>query len=206
MVDTLNIPTLGKLEIVEIFDYYDEPVLFSCKNVEGDLYLVVAADENDQYETWLYAQVSSDRLNLIQTDTIDLHDAFANTEDGRLLQVKFPYDKSGPESEFVQSDQVPDEMLPESGEYLNLQSEGLPIAFTITGKLIGAFLNSKRFEIETIDKTYSGKITDKAYDTVSTATLSRNYTAEIQEIIKRDDTIGEIPNTEYQLLSLIEYQ
>lgn len=121
MVDTLNIPTLGKLEIVEIYAYYDEPVLFSCKNVEGDLYLVVAADENDRYETWLYAQVSSDRLNLIQTDTIDLYDAFANTEDGRLLQVKFPYDKSGPESEFVQSDQVPDEMLPESGEYLNLQ-------------------------------------------------------------------------------------
>ena len=204
VVDTLNIPTLGKLEIVETYAYYDEPVLFSCKNAEGDLYLVVAADENDQYETWLYAQVSSDRLNLIQTDTIDLHDAFANTENGWILQVKFRYDKSLPESEFVQSDQVPDEMLPESGEYLNLQSEGLPIAFTITGKLTGAFLSSKIFEIETLEKTYTGKIADKAYDTVSTATLSRKYTAEIQEIIRGHETTDEIIKTEYQLLSLIE--
>lgn len=206
MADILNIPKLGRLEIVEIFDYYDEPVLFSCKNAEGDLYLVVAADENEQYETWLYAQVSSDRLNLIETDTIDLHDAFAATEDGWLLQVKFPYDKSLPESEFVQSDQIPDEMLPEPGEYLEFQSEEIPSAFTITGKLTGAFLSSKRFEIETLERTYTGKIADKAYDTVSTATLSRKYTAKIQEILRGHEATDEIIKTEYQLLSLIENQ
>ena len=206
MVDTLNIPTLGKLEIVETYAYYDEPILFSCKNAAGHLYLVVAADENEAYETWLYAEVSAERLNSIRSGAIDLHDAFAKTEDGQILQVKFPYDNSLPESDSVQSNQISDDMLPEPGECLEFQSEEFPLVFTITGKLTGAFLNSKRFEIETIDKTYSGKITDKAYDTVSTATLSRNYTAEIQEIIKRNETTDEITNTEYKLLSLIEYQ
>lgn len=204
MADILNIPKLGRLEIVETYAYYDEPVLFSCKNAEGDLYLVVAADENDQYETWLYAQVSSDRLNLIQTDTIDLHDAFANTENGWILQVKFPYDNSLPESDSVQSNQISDDMLPEPGECLEFQSEEFPLVFTITGKLTGAFLSSKIFEIETLEKTYTGKIADKAYDTVSTATLSRKYTAEIQEIIRGHETTDEIIKTEYQLLSLIE--
>ena len=53
------------------------------------LYLAVAADENDQHETWLYARVSSERLNRIRSGAIDLHDAFADTEDGHLLQVRF---------------------------------------------------------------------------------------------------------------------
>lgn len=206
MVDTLNIPALGKLEIVETYAYYDEPILFSCKNAAGDLYFVVAADENEVYETWLYAEVSAKRLNAICSGAIDLHDAFANTEDGRILLVKFPYDRSLPESDFVQSNQISEDMLPQPGECLEFQSAEIPSAFTIIGKLTGAFLSSKRFEIETIDRTYTGKITEKAYNTVRTATLSRNYTAEIQEIIRKNDTTGEVYKTEFQLLSLIEYQ
>ena len=92
MADILNIPGLGKLEIVEVYIYYDQPVLFSCKNAAGHLYLVLAADENDQYETWLYAAVSVERLNHIRSGAIDLHDAFADSEDGFLLQVIVPYD------------------------------------------------------------------------------------------------------------------
>ena len=94
MADILNIPDLGRLEIIEIYDYYDQPILFACKNAAGHLHLVVAADENDQHETWLYVRVSAERLNLIRSGAIDLHDAFADPEDGRLFQVKFPYDNS----------------------------------------------------------------------------------------------------------------
>lgn len=38
MVNILNIPELGKLEIVEIYEYYDQPVLYSCKNAMGHFY------------------------------------------------------------------------------------------------------------------------------------------------------------------------
>ena len=43
--DIRNISELGKLEIIEIYDYYDQPILFACKNAAGHLHLVVAADE-----------------------------------------------------------------------------------------------------------------------------------------------------------------
>ena len=42
MADILNISELGKLEIIEIYDYYDQPILFACKNAAGHLHLVVA--------------------------------------------------------------------------------------------------------------------------------------------------------------------
>ena len=113
MFDIRNIPGLGRLEIVETYAYYDQPVLFSCKNSEGALYLVVAADENAQYEIWLYAGVSAERLNLIRSGTIDLHDAFANSENRRLLQVRFSYaNPTSPQIEYLESNQIPEDMLP----------------------------------------------------------------------------------------------
>ena len=391
MADILNIPILGKLEIVETYAYYDQPVLFSCKNAAGHLYLVVAADENDQYDTWFYAGVSTERLNHIRSGAIDLHDAFADPEDGFLFQAVAPYNDQNPlRIEPVQPSQISEDMFPISGERLNLKTETLPVlgsseeiarsgrrevlnltlnfdgvftteapvallskildrlqdvinrigtvyfnsdrlteyirgemgisllevgagsfdirlastksvdlfsdsdsgnafgnaieefmkllnagsnqdelkrlleqlklkvaedyteflqslnesvidtkfkwtspnpgrggiaflsnpqmreaieilqrfqeevpsTFTITGTLMGAFLRSKRFEIETTEKTYTGDIADEAIETVSNATLSREYTATIQEITQRNEATDEITKPKYQLLSL----
>ena len=128
MFNTLNIRDLGKLEIVETYAFYDEPVLFSCQNTLGRLYLVVAADENDQNETWLYAEVSTERLNLIRSGSIDLHDAFADTEDGRVLQVRFPHNaQSDPKIEYVQSEQISKDMLPIPGECLDFEKDIFPV-------------------------------------------------------------------------------
>ncbi len=128
MFDTLNIPSLDRLEIVETYAYYDQPVLFSCKNSEGHLYLVVAADENDQYETWLYAKVSVECLNLVRSGAIDLHDAFADPEGGCLLQGRFSYDApTSPQIESIEAHQVSEDMLPLSGECLDLETETRPV-------------------------------------------------------------------------------
>ena len=387
MADILNIPRVGRLEIVEIYAYYDQPVLFSCKNAAGHLYLVVAADENDQHETWLYAGVSAERLDHIRSGAIGLHDAFADPEDGFLLQAIVPYDDQTPLwTEPVQSNQISEDMLPIPGERLSLQIETLPVlsnpeeiarskkqeilhfilnfagvfrteapvaplskilgrlqdvintigmtcanlnqiteniknqmqislldvgagsfdirlastktvdllnhsdfgdaieeflkllnagsdsdqlkellgrlrlrvaedytkflkslgesvvdtsfkwtspnperggtaylsepnmrevieilekfqdevrsTFTITGTLTGAFLRSKRFEIETTEKPYTGDIADEALETVKNATLSREYTATIQEITQRSEATDELTKPKYLLLSL----
>lgn len=128
MFNTLNILDLGKLEIVETYAFYDEPVLFSCQNTLGRLYLVVAADENEQNERWLYAELTTERLNLIRSGSIDLHDAFADTEDGRVLQVRFPHNaKSEPKIESVKSEQISKDMLPIPGECLDFEKDIFPV-------------------------------------------------------------------------------
>ena len=125
--DILNISELGKLEIIEIYDYYDQPILFACKNAAGHLHLVVAADENDHYETWLYVRVSAERLNRIRSGTIDLHDAFADSENGHLLQAKFSYNNpTSPQVQHLESNQIPEDMLPTRGECLDLETEMPP--------------------------------------------------------------------------------
>ena len=44
MFDILNVPELGNLEIVEIYDYHNMPILFSCRNSAAQLYMVFFAD------------------------------------------------------------------------------------------------------------------------------------------------------------------
>ena len=152
MADILNIPILGKLEIVETYAYYDQPVLFSCKNAAGHLYLVVAADENDQYDTWFYAGVSTERLNHIRSGAIDLHDAFADPEDGFLFQAIAPYNDQNPLwIEPVQPSQISEDMFPISGERLNFKTKTLP---TLSNSEEEA--KSKRQEILNLTLNFDG--------------------------------------------------
>ena len=94
---------------------------------------------------------------------------------------------------------------PQMGEVIEIlerfQAEASS-TFTITGTLIGALPTSKRFEIKTAEETFSGTIAEEAIESVSTATLSRIYTAELQEVHERSETTGEITKTGIQLLSL----
>ncbi len=127
MADILNITGLGRLEIVETYIYYDQPVLFSCKSAAGHLYLAVAADKNDQHESWLFAGISTERLNLVRSGAIDLHNAFSEPEDGFLLKEIIPYDGTLPRMEPIQSDHISEDMLPMPGERLNIKTDPLPI-------------------------------------------------------------------------------
>ena len=119
IIDTCEIPGLGKLKHVETYVYYDEPVLYCCQNAAGHLYLVVAAAANEQGEIWLFTGVSDTRLARIRSGAIDLHDAFADPENGSLLQVTDPYDENT-ELEIVpvRPNQIPQDMLPMQDECL----------------------------------------------------------------------------------------
>ena len=128
MVDVLNIPELGKLEIVEVYEYYDQPVLYSCKNASGHFYFVVAAAEDDHFLTWLCVAVSTERLNLIRSGKIDLHDAFADSENPYAIQVKVPYkEHASVQTDFIQSNQISENMLPMPGECLDIKTEISPV-------------------------------------------------------------------------------
>lgn len=120
----IEIVGVGKLEIIETYAYYDQPVLFSCKNAAGHLYLAVVVDENEFEEAWLYARISQSRLNQVRFGEIDLHDAFARVEGGLLLRVLVSKEGIPTGARVIQSSEVSDFMLPLSGERLELKSEG----------------------------------------------------------------------------------
>lgn len=188
MADILNIPDLGRLEIIEIYDYYDQPILFACKNAAGHLHLVVAADENDQHETWLYVRVSAERLNLIRSGTIDLHDAFANSENGHLFQVRFAYDNpTSPQIEHLESNHIPEDMFPTRGECLDLKVETHPVP----SKTEPMPKNNQDLELILLDKCTIQSLKPDELEIVSQHNILVPNIVLIENL-KREETINKI--------------
>ena len=118
---------LGKLEPIEIYEFYDQPLLFSCRNASGDIFLVVSIDEDDDCETGLYVSMSPNRFNRICSGNIDLHDAFADAEYGTVFEVQTPYNTEKEVSvKSVPTHTLTQDMLPLPGEFLNPKTKALP--------------------------------------------------------------------------------
>ena len=144
---------LGKLELIEVYEFYDQPILFSCRNASDAIFMGVFADEDDDFETWLYIGVSLHRFQRIRSGAIDLHDAFSEVEDGIIYQIKVPYDEKMPVSMPIPATQIPDDMLPLSGEFINLDTPTLPELDEDLGR---KSLQTKQ-EIISLDLNFNGE-------------------------------------------------
>jgi len=198
MVNILNIPELGKLEIVEVYEYYDQPVLYACKNAAGHFYLVVAAAENDQYLTWLCTAVSTERLNLIRSGGIDLHDAFADSENPYTIQVRVPYEEhASVQTDSIQSNQIPENMLPMRGECLDLETDTLPelsnpeeIARARKQEIMNLILNFDGILRTEAPAASVGKILGKLQDVINAIGMTCVNLDRITEDLKRKMNIS----------------
>ena len=213
---------LGKLELIEVYEFYDQPILFSCRNASDAIFIGVFADGDDNFETWLYVGVSPHRFKQIRSGAIDLHDAFSEVEDGIIFQIKMPHNEQVPESMPISATQIPDDMLPLPGEFIDLETPTLPELdedierkslqkqfkeFSeperhVTGTLIGVFTDNRTFGLEAQDGTiYKGKISDEAFNAASSATISERYIATIREVISIQP-VTEKTKTDYHLVKL----
>lgn len=116
---------LGKLEIIEVYEYFDRPVLFACRNLADHLFLVVLEDEQENADSWLYVALSSTRFQQIRSGTLDLYHAFKLAENEFVLRVLMYHDKHPSIIEYVPADELQPDQLPEIGQYLNLPTSTL---------------------------------------------------------------------------------
>ena len=127
-----NFTQLGQLKIIEIYEYYDKPLLFACRNTAGQLFLTVLVDETDREEIWYYVSVSQKRFEQIRSGGMDLHDAFSRAEDNQIYKITVPYDQnSRVELEYIFIDNLTDDNLPLKGEKLDLYTQTLPTATSL---------------------------------------------------------------------------
>lgn len=108
---------LGDLTIGTTYDFHDRPVLFTCKNETGMLFLAVLADMSAKGDIWLYVPVSSIRFVLIKTGQIDLHDAFAKAEQAFLV-ITSSAAEAAPQIQQLDAGSVPEKYLPVTGSKL----------------------------------------------------------------------------------------
>lgn len=115
----------GKLELVEVYEFYDKPLLFSSRNAASHLFLFLLIDDDDEKEKWLCVSVSKRRLEHIRSGAIDLHDAFANCEERTALIIDLPTSETAYNLIRVNVSELAEDQLPVHGEFLLLKTDTL---------------------------------------------------------------------------------
>jgi hypothetical protein len=106
------------LSIVEVFDSYDGPRLFSARDAAGTLYLVLWVDDVDDEAIWLYLPLSASRMAQLQQGCLDLRSAFLTPEMSVVFRVRESASDGSRTNEALRAGEVPLDELPLPGEYL----------------------------------------------------------------------------------------
>lgn len=122
--------SLGNLEMIEVYEYYDKPCLFSCRNGVGQIFLGVWVDETPDSDIWFYVPMSLKRFQYVRSGGIDLKDAFMTAEDGFIFKVITPFGDIPSNIITIPCETVNEDWLPMAGEFLNCSSETLDLLHT----------------------------------------------------------------------------
>ncbi|MBW4620604.1 MAG: hypothetical protein KME17_14775 [Cyanosarcina radialis HA8281-LM2] len=119
--------SLKALEMLEVYEYYNQPILFSCRNSFGELFLGFWVDETENGEVWFYLPMSWQRLQEVRTGIIDLRNAFLHSEYDVILEVKTTNNNADEIVTTIPSQQIDINLLPMAGESLKLNAETLKV-------------------------------------------------------------------------------
>lgn len=109
---------------IQIFDYYDGPKFYSCRDKVGQVFLVYWIDETNEYGSWLYLRISQERYSSLKNGNISIAEALSNPEEGTAFVVK-NYGTTFSVEEISATHIHPD-WLPPINDYLHLSEPALP--------------------------------------------------------------------------------
>ncbi|MEM6500475.1 MAG: DUF6575 domain-containing protein [Cyanobacteria bacterium P01_C01_bin.89] len=125
---------LGELEIVEVYDFYDKPCLFSCKNQNESLFASIWTDETEEYDEWLYVAISPERLERAQLGYIDLRKLFRAAESGTVFKIQTYFENNNSDIVTLKCTDLLEDQLPEPGEYLVQENAFVPDKIAISNE------------------------------------------------------------------------
>jgi hypothetical protein len=110
---------LGILKLIEVYEFYDQPCLFSCQNLSGQVYLTLWVDSSETEDIWLYAPVSSERFNHIKNGEVDLKTVFSHSEDAFVFEVSIPFDSQKITTvKAIACRDLTEDQLPEANQFI----------------------------------------------------------------------------------------
>jgi len=124
-----NSTLTGRLELLEIFEFYDGPKLFGCRNGVDQQFLGYWAGANDVGDIYWLVPTSRERYKMIRSGGVDLFTAISRPELGFLYRCVVSFANESTEAEAVPANHLPQELLPDPGEAISLPTETLPDRF-----------------------------------------------------------------------------
>lgn len=111
---------LGTLNYHNVYEYYEQPRLFSVKNEVESNFIVYWAGENEDYEKWFIIPLSLLRLRRFENKEIDIRDVLEKQEQSTfMIYKKFFEDESKDEIIATERTLVNTIRLPENGIFIS---------------------------------------------------------------------------------------
>jgi len=119
--------TLGKLQLLEVYHYFDGPKLFSCSNTAGQRFIALWLGDEEGSDRWIYVPVSHTRFMLARSGGISLRTLCNTPEDGWIWLITLPLDSTEPSSvQPIFPEQLPPDDFPAEDAFLSLETQTLP--------------------------------------------------------------------------------
>ena len=87
-------PLTGALEIQHVYEFYEEPRLFSAANVLGNIFLVYWIGSSDNDDNWLIIPISTEKLRNFELRNICIRDALLYQENTHFIKLRLPFDEN----------------------------------------------------------------------------------------------------------------
>lgn len=114
--------SLGQLQLLETYDYYDGPRLFSARNVVGTTFFVLWADVTQDEDIWLYAPVSTERLADLREGVLSIREAFTHAEDRVVYRVHQSKTTGAARVDPLAASEIPMDCLPPERDAIDVPS------------------------------------------------------------------------------------
>ncbi|KRL39932.1 DUF6575 domain-containing protein [Liquorilactobacillus nagelii] len=123
-MNKLSNSPIKKFKIYHVYDYYDEPILYSFLNETGALFLANFVDyDEDSTETWLYLPVSFQELKKVESGECSLRTLILSGESSFAYIEK---QKDEISNFFIEStSNIDSSYLPEENVYIEYQTDQL---------------------------------------------------------------------------------
>lgn len=103
-----------KFKEIENYIYYDRPLLSKCKGDDGNLYLELLVEEDEEKEVWLYSRVSEGEIEQLEDGAVDLRSLYEIPPNRAIFAVTY-FDQKDPQTEATVASLIQDKWLPKSG-------------------------------------------------------------------------------------------
>ena len=127
----------------EIFDFFEGPRFYSCKNQTGQIYLVHWVDDINDCDVWLYSKVSFEKYCALKNNKIDIRSSFNIPEEGFSYLVTVA-DINEFYIDLIKPEDYDPEWLPDAGEFLEYDTPSTTLPLKAVNAQEAAVANSRQ--------------------------------------------------------------
>lgn len=109
---------LGKLQLIEVYEYLDGARLFLTKNKTGFTFLVYWCDEKVNATGWLYLPISRTRLTQLKQREMMLNAAFKAPETNYYYLAYTGHENGKDTAKMIYPAKLDPDFIPPKGYYL----------------------------------------------------------------------------------------